>query len=174
VLPIDWPRFLSRLPQGVDADFFAGLSASTSTPARPAASPGATRATQWRALAQSQRRDAVLAHLREQALQVLGLGTSTMLEARMPLKEAGLDSLMAVELRNALTRSIGQSLPATLLFDHPSLDALATYLMRHLELMPLAAPVPDAAAAALAGLSDAEAEAQLLAELDGAAPRSQS
>ena len=37
---------------------------------------------------------------------------------------------MAVELSNSLARSGGQSLPATLLFDYPTLDALATYLAR--------------------------------------------
>ena len=98
---------------------------------------------------------------------------------------------MAVELRNALTRSIGQSLPATLLFDYPSLEALATHLMSVLQLTapPAALKAPVAAvhgaaasgvaanaaaaansaannAAAVASLSDAEAEAELLAELN--------
>ena len=68
----------------------------------------------------------------------------------MPLKEIGLDSLMAVELRNALTRSLGQPLPATLLFDHPTLDALAAHLAQRLDLDAEVSPSPvadDAAAA---------------------------
>ena len=56
--------------------------------------------------------------------------------------EAGLDSLGAVELRNALGARFGTELPATLTFDYPSISALVDYL---------AARVPDQASAAAEG-----------------------
>ena len=45
-----------------------------------------------------------------------------------PLTEMGMDSLMAVELRNLLRGSLQQSLPATLVFDYPTVLALSDFL----------------------------------------------
>ena len=45
-----------------------------------------------------------------------------------PLSELGMDSLMAVELRNVLGRATQAELSATLLFDHPTVNALARHL----------------------------------------------
>jgi Phosphopantetheine attachment site len=44
--------------------------------------------------------------------------------------DLGLDSLMAVQLRNRLTKALQleQPLPATLMFDHPTIEAIARFL----------------------------------------------
>ena len=61
-----------------------------------------------------------------------------------PLMEAGLDSLGAVELRNALGARFGIEMPATLTFDHPSITALAAYVSASLP--KAAGPRPHVAA----------------------------
>ena len=45
-----------------------------------------------------------------------------------PLQEMGIDSLMAVEVRDRLQRRLGRPLPATLIFDAPTIDALVRLL----------------------------------------------
>lgn len=46
-----------------------------------------------------------------------------------PLMSSGLDSLGAVELRNSLEGALGLSLPTTLVFDYPTIDAMADYVV---------------------------------------------
>jgi acyl carrier protein len=48
-----------------------------------------------------------------------------------PLMEAGLDSLSAAELRNSMATAFSAELPATIMFDYPTLDALTTYVTEH-------------------------------------------
>ncbi|WP_169332580.1 type I polyketide synthase, partial [Nocardia exalbida] len=58
------------------------------------------------------------------------LGRTTAVSDRTPLRELGLDSMMAVELRNALSADLGVRLPATLLFDHPTVAAVSEEIAR--------------------------------------------
>jgi fatty-acyl-CoA synthase len=69
-------------------------------------------------------------HLRDAIVGILGglleLPPSETVGPDRDFQELGVDSLAAMELRNRLTAIVGRSLPATLVFDHPSATALAT------------------------------------------------
>ncbi|MFJ5779719.1 type I polyketide synthase, partial [Streptomyces sp. NPDC093094] len=59
---------------------------------------------------------------------VLGRTGQDAVGADLVLKDLGLDSLMAVELRRRLCAQTGLTLPATLAFDHPTCTAVAAFL----------------------------------------------
>ena len=63
--------------------------------------------------------------------QLLGIAAEVMgcpVEPATPLMAAGLDSLAAVELKNAVATRFGVTLPATVAFDYPTLEAMAAFV----------------------------------------------
>ncbi|MCI3934401.1 type I polyketide synthase [Streptomyces sp. AN091965] len=91
--------------------------------------------------------------VRAQAAVVLGHAGPSAVRADLAFNEAGFDSLTAVELRNRLREATGLKLPATLVFDHPTPQALSAYLLG--ELAPGSASPADPVLAGLAGLEAA-------------------
>jgi len=46
----------------------------------------------------------------------------------LPINELGMDSLLAIELRNVLSGLFHRQFPSTILFDYPTLRTLTAYL----------------------------------------------
>lgn len=175
VLPAHWSTYSASVPEPARA-WLESVASATGT-------ERAGRADQRREdlretlarVPMRQRRAALRAHLEGLARRILGVGPDHELVEERPLRDLGLDSLMAVELRNAIGTAIEKPLPATLLFDYPSIAALTDHVLPLLGLVDpggetSAAPVAGSAvggetARRIAAMSDDEAEDELLAEL---------
>ena len=114
--------------------------------AESAGAAGALR-ERLRGLSEPERERMVVDLVRGEVAGVLGFAGATAVPPDRPLQEVGLDSLMAVELRNRLGALAGTKLRATVVFDHPTPRALAQMLLKQVTPAPEETPPtrPEAA-----------------------------
>jgi acyl carrier protein len=177
VFPVDWSRFAREMPGGripsMLKEVLPRVSETRPTVRRQDVMDRLRRAN-------PRDREAVLAdYVRGAVAWVLGSASPEDVDPTRGFWTIGLDSLLALQLRNRLQDDLGCSLPGTLTMDHPNVAALSAYLIRRLGLgsesasPPAATPRPPRvreAATDLDRLSESEAEALLierLQELEG-------
>jgi len=76
-----------------------------------------------------ERRDLLAGLVAKETRHVLGLTGDDTLDPDRGLFDLGMDSLMSVQLKERLQRSINRSLPATLTFTYPTVNALTEFLL---------------------------------------------
>jgi phthiocerol/phenolphthiocerol synthesis type-I polyketide synthase B len=91
-----------------------------------------TRKTQFRTSLENcepDGRHGLLAHhVSELVASVMGLESVQLLDPLAGFFQFGMDSLMSVTLQRALTESLGEVMPSSVIFDYPTVDALTGYL----------------------------------------------
>lgn len=133
VFDADWQR-LSEMPAHISASpLFSELAhEGGSVKQTRAAERKPSTESGWRArifAAPERRRHAQLRdEVRALVASVLG-APDVGVGYEAPLRELGLDSLMAVELRNRLGEAVGMALPATVTFDYPTVAHLTKFLL---------------------------------------------
>jgi acyl transferase domain-containing protein/SAM-dependent methyltransferase/acyl carrier protein len=128
VIPIDWERFLAPFADRVPP-FFGDMRRAKPSLQRKASSGAADLRGDLAARSHADRHDRLTAFIAERAGEILRFERGRAIDPDQALNELGLDSLMALELRNALASAIGARLSPTLLFNYPSVNALAGYLL---------------------------------------------
>ncbi|MFG2132879.1 SDR family NAD(P)-dependent oxidoreductase [Streptomyces sp. NPDC048751] len=121
---VAWALDLARLRDSTTGALWRSL-----LPAPRPSGRQTTLADRLARLPEAERAERVLTLVREEASRALGLRSAESVRADQPLRELGMDSVTAVELRNRIGARIGAKLPATLLFDHPTPARLAEYLL---------------------------------------------
>jgi acyl carrier protein len=147
VLPITWPRFLETDSPLARSSLLERLRGRQSErPVTSGSSHGA--ATGWaerlRAASDESRQEIVGQFLLAQLSGVLQISPSS-----VPVDEAltqlGLDSLLAVELRNRIEKGLGISVPVVRLLQDSSVATLGAFVLEQVVGVPAAGLVPNAA-----------------------------
>ncbi|MEU8700906.1 type I polyketide synthase [Streptomyces sp. NPDC048680] len=128
---VDWTRFVPVFCSARPRPLLEGVPEAAAVLRGAAAETGTASVLRERlaALPEAERKRAATELVREHAAAVLGHGSSAALPADRAFRDVGFDSITAVELRNRLGVATGLTLPATLVFDHPSPAALAEHLL---------------------------------------------
>jgi aryl carrier-like protein len=71
----------------------------------------------------------LLRHLQTTTAKILGLRDATQVDPKCGLMELGVDSLRALQLRNQLSEHLAHKLPATVIFDYPTLYKLQNFIL---------------------------------------------
>jgi myxalamid-type polyketide synthase MxaE and MxaD len=160
----DWEAFAGAAPPGARA-FLAPLLQRSPDPAAAQSDAAKNVPTALRAQPRRERTEALEQILQRQVAALLGLPPAQAPGREQPLMQAGVDSLMAVHLRNALRANLDVELSVTVMFDNPTIAHLATHIAALLETTAESAdPDPESLESMLAeveNLTDDEVERRL-------------
>jgi phthiocerol/phenolphthiocerol synthesis type-I polyketide synthase D len=166
-VPVDWrqyQQFYSALSQSPSLSEVASEEA-----VNLAASPRREHRKALLAAEPAARLQLVQAYLGEQVARVLGFSASR-LDVDQPLSNLGLDSLMAVELKNRISVDLGVNLPMVKFLQGPSVAQAATQILEQLTAELSTSPVSLTPAVGdrdeKSKNGDDDADGKLLAKLD--------
>ncbi|WP_186763362.1 type I polyketide synthase [Lentzea tibetensis] len=127
VANVDWDRFVPSFTWERPAALFDGLVEAVAEPA--ASDEVSVLRARLESLPRADCERELVDLVRTCAAAAIGHSSSGQIEPKRPFKDAGFDSLAAVDLRNRLRAATGVVLPATLIFDHPTPVAVARQLL---------------------------------------------
>jgi acyl carrier protein len=138
VLLVNWTQHLSAL--GHTPPMFQGLGSEKSSSLSggpPPADKAVSLSERLADISADGHWDFLLTWVRDEVRRVLGFRSARDLDPDKGFFDLGMDSLLAVELKNRLQAAVGKSVSSTLVFDHPTVTGLAEYLAEDLGIAPL-------------------------------------
>jgi len=133
ILPINWSRFLQLFPPGSYPILFSEFVRQEGNQVK-SGPPPTKQFELLRRLKEASpddRHSLLMVYIQEQVAKVLGISASQ-LDIQQPLNNMGLDSLMAIELRNRLETDLGIEVPMVKFMEGLSVSSLATQVIEQL------------------------------------------
>ena len=138
VFKVRWKQFVQRWAALGVPTYFSSLAG-----AKVQAEPGQDAFLKaYGAAPEEAREELLVEHIQTVLRQVLGIPPDEVIEEGRPWTELGLDSLMMVELKIRLERSMSVVLPVDLLMRDVSLRSLATYLLEKIDVSAIPEEAP--------------------------------
>jgi NAD(P)-dependent dehydrogenase (short-subunit alcohol dehydrogenase family)/acyl carrier protein len=142
VVEADWKRLAEAYRPGKQVPFFSECveegKEESKTPAAPGLGEGFNR-ERFLSLSAEERESQLIRHIRSHVARVLDLEPDR-LDLEQPLNTLGLDSLMAIEMKNQIESNLKVSLPIATLIKGPNISQLVQHLLSQLQPPPEADP----------------------------------
>ncbi|WP_433342978.1 type I polyketide synthase [Micromonospora sp. CA-111912] len=137
VADMDWRAFIVPFTSARTSPLFddlpeAAAAIEAAQPSDDSTESASSLTTSLRAAGEAEQDRILLRLVRSQASTVLGHSGADGVGPAQAFQEAGFDSLAAVNFRNSLITATGLRLPATLIFDYPTPQAVVEYLRSEL------------------------------------------
>jgi myxalamid-type polyketide synthase MxaB len=174
VTPIDWPIFIRQLHGDREISLLYNLVDETRRNIQHDSTTlqQAHFIQQFKEAAQAERPQLLETYLQGQAASVLKLIRTELLDPQAPLNQMGLDSLMALELRNRVETDLGMNIPMSYFLQGLSVSEMSALLLEILAEADLTESSLQTSAGAPsleepgAHLGDEERTRQLLSNID--------
>jgi acyl transferase domain-containing protein/acyl-CoA synthetase (AMP-forming)/AMP-acid ligase II/acyl carrier protein len=128
VLPVDWTQLREAYPQLAGVPFFADVLDAGARAGKPPTAP--TRAALLAAPADA-RHDRLCVYLCEQLARTLGVAAAEV-DANRPINTMGIDSLMALEMKNRIETELGMAVPVVRFLEGATMSEIARVLVEGL------------------------------------------
>ncbi|MGH8571726.1 MAG: beta-ketoacyl reductase, partial [Gammaproteobacteria bacterium] len=128
IADVDWARFREVYEAARVRPLLEALWPETAPVDAPPAIRSVPLASECAHLPAAERRDWLVAHVQREVASVLGLSDEERPDPTKGFFRLGMDSLMAVELKNRLAAGFRVPLSATVVFDYPNIAELSAYL----------------------------------------------
>jgi myxalamid-type polyketide synthase MxaE and MxaD len=126
-VPVDWQRYKQFYPAGTESSLLCEVARQEADNSAQLHHRDEKRSMLLTA-EPSERRELLQAYLTELVARVLGLSASRV-DIQQPLSNLGLDSLMAVELKNRIAFDLGVNVPMVTLLSGPTVEEAARQLL---------------------------------------------
>ena len=130
VLPVPWAEYFKLFPQAATKAFLQPIAQTSGQQSQIQVQRQFLQTLE--SLPVNQRLEKLVVHVQTQVASIMGVSPPESLDLERGLFEMGMDSLMALELKNTLESNLGIFVPAVAAFEHPSVVALSTYLAQEI------------------------------------------
>ncbi|KUI38198.1 polyketide synthase [Mycobacterium sp. IS-1496] len=132
VVAADWPRlaaaYRTRAALRIVDELLPVESTDDEGDHTAAAVPETAFRRELRACSAEDRGYVLSRHVRALVASSMGLSSAQLVDPSAGFFQCGMDSLMSVTLKRELGESLGETLPASVIFDYPTVEGLTEYL----------------------------------------------